>query len=217
MKYCENCGLDHTGDYGSGRFCSVKCSRAFSTKAKRSEINAKLKDINETKSKIVEIICKQCNKSTTVKYYMRNKKFCSRSCKARYECLKKKDILSIHFKKLSNARYKSNDLTIGWKTRSNLRPSYPEKITMEILDSLSISYIREYKIGKYFVDFLINSIALEIDGGQHKYRRDLDKIKDDYLESNNLTVIRIDWDNGINFKNRLVEKLSIIKQEVTGS
>ena len=42
MKICENCGIEHNGNYGSGRFCSTKCSRGFSTKAKRKEINAKV-------------------------------------------------------------------------------------------------------------------------------------------------------------------------------
>jgi hypothetical protein len=37
--FCQNCNLEHTGTYGSGRFCSVKCARGFSTKAKRTEIN----------------------------------------------------------------------------------------------------------------------------------------------------------------------------------
>jgi hypothetical protein len=35
---CENCGEDHDGSYGSGRFCSIKCARGFSTKEKRKEI-----------------------------------------------------------------------------------------------------------------------------------------------------------------------------------
>lgn len=29
---CDNCGAFHNGTYGSGRFCSEKCSRSFSTK-----------------------------------------------------------------------------------------------------------------------------------------------------------------------------------------
>jgi ribosomal protein S27AE len=41
-KICENCGAEHDGKYGSGRFCSSKCSRGFSTKAKRKEINEKV-------------------------------------------------------------------------------------------------------------------------------------------------------------------------------
>lgn len=39
---CENCGIEHTGEYGSGRFCSSKCARGFSTKSKRQEINQKV-------------------------------------------------------------------------------------------------------------------------------------------------------------------------------
>ena len=39
---CENCLNDHIGNYASGRFCSKKCSRGFSTKNKRKEINEKV-------------------------------------------------------------------------------------------------------------------------------------------------------------------------------
>jgi len=42
MLRCENCGKEHDGTYGSGRFCSSKCARGFSTKAKRKEINKKV-------------------------------------------------------------------------------------------------------------------------------------------------------------------------------
>lgn len=42
MIACENCNKDHDGSYGSGRFCSIKCSRGFSTKNKRKEINEKI-------------------------------------------------------------------------------------------------------------------------------------------------------------------------------
>jgi 5-methylcytosine-specific restriction endonuclease McrA len=41
-KKCENCDNDHDGNYGSGRFCSNKCARGFSTKNKRQEINEKV-------------------------------------------------------------------------------------------------------------------------------------------------------------------------------
>ena len=39
---CENCEEEHDGSYGSGRFCSSKCARGFSTKNKREEINIKV-------------------------------------------------------------------------------------------------------------------------------------------------------------------------------
>ena len=42
MLNCENCSQVHSGDYGSGRFCSKKCARGFSTKHNRAEINKKV-------------------------------------------------------------------------------------------------------------------------------------------------------------------------------
>lgn len=39
---CENCSNEHDGTFGSGRFCSKPCSRSFSTKNKRADINAKV-------------------------------------------------------------------------------------------------------------------------------------------------------------------------------
>lgn len=42
MNKCENCNIKMTHKYASGRFCNLKCARAFSTKNKRKEINAKV-------------------------------------------------------------------------------------------------------------------------------------------------------------------------------
>lgn len=42
MKKCENCELENNVIYGSGRFCSSKCARGFSTKNNRIEINYKI-------------------------------------------------------------------------------------------------------------------------------------------------------------------------------
>lgn len=70
---CENCGKEHFGDYGSGRFCSESCARAFSTKYK-------------LKTKI--IICKNCGKEVQVK---RNsgEKYCD-ECKKQLKIIKPK-------------------------------------------------------------------------------------------------------------------------------
>jgi hypothetical protein len=42
VRICENCSVEHDGFYTTGRFCSSKCARGFSTKARRKEINAKV-------------------------------------------------------------------------------------------------------------------------------------------------------------------------------
>lgn len=39
MSICEHCANEHDSSYGSGRFCSAKCARAFSTASRRNEIN----------------------------------------------------------------------------------------------------------------------------------------------------------------------------------
>lgn len=40
--YCEYCNQNHDGTYGTGRFCSARCARGFSTKTKRKKINKKV-------------------------------------------------------------------------------------------------------------------------------------------------------------------------------
>ena len=32
--FCENCGKEHNGEFGSGRFCSKECARSYSSKMK---------------------------------------------------------------------------------------------------------------------------------------------------------------------------------------
>jgi hypothetical protein len=49
MKECENCGSTHEGKYASGRFCSIKCSKSFSTSLNSSERSRKIS--NSIKSK----------------------------------------------------------------------------------------------------------------------------------------------------------------------
>lgn len=39
---CESCSKHHECTYGSGRFCTAKCARSFSTKKKRHEISEKV-------------------------------------------------------------------------------------------------------------------------------------------------------------------------------
>jgi hypothetical protein len=78
MKKCENCEKEHDGEYGSGRFCSSKCARGFSTKAKRKEINEK---VSLSLSKINK--CVSCNE---VKDNSKRSKYC-KDCRSysRYE------------------------------------------------------------------------------------------------------------------------------------
>lgn len=80
---CENCQIHTKETYASGRFCSQKCSRSFSTKHKRKEINCKVSKTFEKKGitldEIIKI-CENCKKEFSVKNKKKNQKTCSRSC-----------------------------------------------------------------------------------------------------------------------------------------
>ena len=96
MKICENCSKEHDGTYGSGRFCSSKCRYGFSTKAKRIEINEKVKK-TLTKEKILfSKICESCGK-TFIKTNPHSR-FCNRKCssKTSYGLKTKNDIKYIY-------------------------------------------------------------------------------------------------------------------------
>jgi predicted nucleic acid-binding Zn ribbon protein len=77
MKNCENCKQDHDGSYGSGRFCSSKCARGFSTKAKRKEINEKV-SASLGENELRHIDCPTCGKK--IKTRSNTKTYCSRKC-----------------------------------------------------------------------------------------------------------------------------------------
>jgi len=72
---CENCNKRHDGSYGSGRFCSSKCARGFSTKKNRKEINKKVSvSMGGTGELKTLKPCLNCGKQTF------NDKFCSNKC-----------------------------------------------------------------------------------------------------------------------------------------
>lgn len=198
MTYiCENCKIEHNGSYGSGRFCSSKCARGFSTKAKRSLINEKV----SKKMMKFGIIVKKCqicgNEFNTHKN--RQKNSCSNSCamKLRNSNPETKLILSKRFSELCKKRYAKGDSTLGWQSRKNMPMSSLEILAYNILLKNNINFEREYKINKWFIDFALvdKKIAIELDGKQHEHekRKINDDKKDKYLLDNGWTVIRIKY------------------------
>lgn len=75
MQNCENCGCQHIGNFGSGRFCSMKCSRSFSTKDKRDIINEKVSKKLRKERKV--LTCESCKNKFQHRYL---KKTCSKKC-----------------------------------------------------------------------------------------------------------------------------------------
>ena len=201
MLKCENCNNEHDGSFASGRFCSKKCSRAFSTKAKRKEINKK---VSKTLSKgnIYNKICPYCKKEfiTTIKRRI----YCSRFCATKFTNNKpevKEKIKKTKLKSLNEGKF------VGWPSRKNKNPSYPEQYFINLFNAENIlDWKREYKIGKWFADFIwiYKKLILEIDGSQHKLkdRIESDRLKDLYIKSKGFLIFRIEWFNPVNEKSK---------------
>ena len=73
--------------------------------------------------------------------------------------------------------------------------SLPEVLIWQRLRSRAsrVKFRRQHPIGPYVLDFFCGagSIAIEIDGATHDARRDYDSVRDRYLKSVGITVIRI--------------------------
>lgn len=209
---CENCGVEHEGLYGSGRFCNIKCARGFSTKAKRKEINEKVSksfDIIHYEKRSIKKYCTFCNGEILTK--RKRAKFCSRSCLAKNNWTKSdyrdRIISSIH-QRLEDGTFS------GWKERTKDSTSYAEKYFISVFENENIiGYERELKVNRYFIDFAFvdRMIAVEIDGKQHKelHRKESDQKKDEVLISLGWKVIRIEWYNPTteNNKNILYQQI----------
>lgn len=142
---CENCNTEHIGEYGSGRFCSAKCARGFSTKSKRAEISQKVsvkmsgrklsnehvKNIeqgnNFNRKQKIEKLCLECNKIMLCRPSNGNKKFCTSRCWVNYTEKNKEPFLL--YRQRCNFEFKFEDypdkfdLTLveehGWYSPSN--------------------------------------------------------------------------------------------------
>lgn len=190
MFTCEKCKVEHEVKYGSGRFCSTKCARAFSTSLNRAVISAKVKQTfaEKPKTQHPEKTCPEC--LTVFRTRKSYQKFCSKPCSMRFVNKQNSHLLSERAKRLHReGRIKS------WGTRHKLTPSYPEQYFIDVFTNEKIQFEREKKIGRWFVDFVIGNYAIEVDGKQHDYpdRKKSDEEKDAYLKSLGWEVIRIRW------------------------
>ena len=73
VRICENCGKEHDGSYGTGRFCCKECARSFSTKNSKKELKeVKCIDCGKTilvgkRSNPNKCRCDECNKKLNKK------------------------------------------------------------------------------------------------------------------------------------------------------
>lgn len=82
MQICEMCHLKYSGKYASGRFCSEKCAKSFSTSKNKIDTYAKVSaSLKITKFRPLKLkICGVCNKEFyTIDGTTRERKTCSKS------------------------------------------------------------------------------------------------------------------------------------------
>jgi hypothetical protein len=80
MRICEKCGAEHEGNYASGRFCSLQCSRSFATSKAREEINKKVAETFALKKIFFEKSCPICSSTFKVTKRKIGKQTCSIKC-----------------------------------------------------------------------------------------------------------------------------------------
>ncbi len=171
---CENCSSTHDGSYGSGRFCSVKCSRGFSTKSKRTEINRKVSLKLKKTVEPLELICEVCTNTFTALSLRRS---CSKKCS---------NLLQVGKKKIGNysnngglrengGRSKTTEYTNIWGEKMKLNKE--EIIVAQILDTSKVKWIRNWKGFPYITK----------DGEQKKFYPDF------YISEQNLYIEYKGW------------------------
>jgi hypothetical protein len=186
MKLCETCNIVHDGIYGSGRFCSSKCARSFSTKDKRTEISKKVSlKLKNSGNSNVYIACKFCHNIFTVNWNKRYRIFCSKSCSSKAISDETRKLISVKMKgknkgELNGMYGKSPKNTKSIKivslkhqddTNVTVRSSYEKLFIEEIDKDLNIvSFLYEPKQFKtiyidkknskrtYQPDFLVNYV-----------------------------------------------------------
>lgn len=69
--------------------------------------------------------------------------------------------------------------------------TYPEKVAFDYLSNLNVKFEHQKQIGKYFPDFVIGNIIIEIDGAQWHTDSEKDQERDSALNRLGYTVFRI--------------------------
>lgn len=178
-----------------------KTSKTIKKKYANGVLIGVRKDIGDGKS--IRYIKKECpNCKCEYNTINKNQKYCSKNCSTTSDDVRKKLSEAVK-KRIDNGTHK------GWQSR-NIE-SYPERFFKEVLKNNDIEFEFNKPINKrdlgidcdcnYFLDFYIKeaNIDLEIDGSQHKYRKEHDLERDSHL-SKVFNIYRIEW-KCINSKN----------------
>lgn len=175
---CENCQKEHNEFYGSRRFCSKKCAKGFSTKAKRKEINQKVsKKLSHVNHEIfIKKICCFCQKEFIIKWSKKYQKCCSISCATRlrggwktvHDKLTKKDWSRINKQSYANGHNYVAGGTTKWYDYNGIKIQGTYELrTCKILDVWKqYNIIKDWQYTKDKVQYIGE------DNKQHTYLLD---------------------------------------------
>jgi len=207
-KYClvtKNCpvcdSIFETNENDKKTTCSISCSNIYFRGKKSEEIRNKISDslkkynTSNPNKKVINRICVICGYEYERKRLKSGKLSNSKTCGD--NCSNKLISKSIK-KRVDNGSHN------GWQSRNII--SYPEQFFIKVLDNNNIEFKFNYPINKrkdlyidepynYFLDFYFpeKKIALEIDGNQHKYRTEHDRLRDERLQNVGIKIFRIKW------------------------
>ncbi len=186
MNICENCGKEHDGSYGSGRFCDNKCARGFSTKGKREEINEKVGDKLRKYHVGVVRLCENCG-NVIPKKTRQETKTCSGSCarKLNWSGMEYRNAITTSIQKRCGTiegRLRLKEIgrmggfgKKGYTENGVHYESLLEKICFEFLDDKNIKYTphksipNSSKVSDIYLDDL--NIWIELDGIDREKRK----------------------------------------------
>ena len=186
----------------SRRKTSESLIKYYKQDAQQEKRLLKLKNGVIHTKKVYKKVCPTCGK---VFNGSKKQVYCSMKCAHSNEDYKNKIRAKVK-ERIENGTFS------GWKTRG--KRSYPEKFWENVLNNNGIRFVPEdFSTKKYFLDFLIEKngkkIDVEIDGKQHKERKEHDIERDGFLAENGFIVYRVKW-NSINSevgKTRMKEKI----------
>lgn len=212
-KLCKHCELNVATKYSkytSGEFCSINCSRSFSTKKKRKEINEKVSKALTGKIKVrpIKKKCLSCKNVFFVKTKKKHQKYCSSICvKTSKEYRNKITLSSIERSKSIEERARLREIgrkggfgKKGYTTKGIYYQSTFEKNVFEYLDQINVDYVPHRNIpnSSKISDLYITKLDLwiELDGiDREKKKRWIGKDYDYWIEK-----IRIYDDQKLNYQ-----------------
>jgi very-short-patch-repair endonuclease len=200
-KKCAVCDnhLNYLQNVGKITFCSISCANTV----RKRDVESRKKTSDSIKAFAFQkrkerapVICKYCGVSFTSLLRPSHTYHCGSD-----DCIFLGASLAA---KKARITAKENGTFTGWKVRT-VEPSYAEQYFLDLFENEKIdSFECEYNVGRWFIDFafLENKIAIEVDGKQHLYRKELDEEKDKFLQEQGWKVFRIEWFNPVNDKNK---------------